>query len=682
MRKQGKIAFVAFMVAVLTACGVPSLSSSAQSSSSSRGSSTSDHDETSSSSNSSSSNSSSSSLTSADKNTVVAIAATDNIGTYAVGETLNAIASFDVKLTYGDGKEKDVSKKYAYYRFKIKNDKGEEVDPSLPFASSGDYSLQVYYTSNPKIITDPIPFKVTDAMPSLTLTKDATPNFTYSDIENSGLSNLSYPSTGDIETLVIPLEFSDYPFPEAEGESDYSAELEKTFNGKGAADTGYWESVSSYYEKTSLGKLKFHFEIADTFTPSLSAIGLLDKYKPYSNADYAGSLEMVDAAIKDYKTKNGNDSTVKFDNDHDGYIDGLWVVYSAPDYSATSDYSSYADYAMMWAFCTDAFLYSPDLDSPNLHSFGWASSSFMNKGTAAPAVDAHTFIHETGHLLSLPDYYSYDIGDGTTSGCQGGLAMMDLNIGDQDSFSKISLGWADPYVVTDDCTVTIRPNVSSGDCVLLADNWNGTAFDEYLLFDLQVPSDLNELDSETSYFSRPRYFSESGVRAYHVDARLGEEKYLFEGELDGTITSDGVRMVEKNGANDCYLDDDTVKKMTSLDSLPRLSTDKTVSAENRTPGYMVINANSPSRAAIAETPYTNNRLLTLIGADNKNCEDDLQYASNFSLFQKGDCWTMERRGAKFFTTNPGHFNNGSELNWIISIVSCDDSSATLQFRKY
>ena len=96
------------------------------------------------------------------------------------------------------------------------------------------------------------------------------------------------------------------------------------------------------------------------------------------------------------------------------------------------------------------------------------------------------------------------------------INMMDLNIGDQDSFSKMALGWVTPYVVTDSCTVTIKPNESSGDCIVLADHWNGTAFDEYLVLDLQTPTGVNESDASASYNTRPMYYSYPGIRMLHV----------------------------------------------------------------------------------------------------------------------------------------------------------------------
>jgi len=628
--------------------------------------------------------SSSSADSSSSSGAVVAdqIVVSDNIGSYTVGETFGSLFDLKVVLHYSDGSTKDVSSKSVYYKTVVKDSSGNVFDTSKPFTTAGNYTLQAYYKSNPKIISDPVTIVVKPALTNVLTTKSAaTASFDYSDVENSSLSNLSFPSHSDktINTLVIPLEITDYPFSMSGHGDKYRDALNAVFNGNGEADTGYWESVSSYYRKSSMGKLNFNFEIAQTYQSGKTTNDLNEMYK--TNASYYTAVKMVENAIANYKSVNGQDSTKKFDNDGDGYIDGLWVVYSAPDYAHSSTISAMTNKDIFWAFCTDTDENEPNVDSPTLHSFGWASETFMNEAVAAAdGVDGHTFIHETGHLLSLPDYYSYDISSSSSSGCQGGLAMMDLNIGDQDAFSKMALGWADPYVVTDDCIVTINPNEATGDCILLADNWNGTPFDEYMLFDLQTPTGLNVQDSTKAYNYRPLYFNKPGVRAYHVDARLGELRYLYKGEE--SVGNEGAYWTRDDAAADYYVSDDVVKTLAAAGSLPRMSKDKTVSADKRNPGYNVINANCASRCGVSEKPETENRLLTIVTRDNVNCEADLKFASADSLFQPGDSWDMTRCGAKYFTTNPGNFNNGNHLNWVVTVLACDANSATLQFRKY
>ena len=58
------------------------------------------------------------------------------------------------------------------------------------------------------------------------------------------------PSTGDVNVLVIPIDFYDYP---RENVTVSLMDLHLTFFGKD--DEVEWESVSSYYYKSSYGKL-------------------------------------------------------------------------------------------------------------------------------------------------------------------------------------------------------------------------------------------------------------------------------------------------------------------------------------------------------------------------------------------------------------------------------------------
>jgi M6 family metalloprotease-like protein len=580
-----------------------------------------------------------------------------------------------VTLVYSDGSTKDISKKSSYYSVALKDPLGHSISSKSPFTIKGLYSAVLTYRGNTAISSSVLSLNVGDNV-SQTLTEktSATTAFNYADLEASCLSNLSFPTTGEVHGLVIPIEFTDYPFSQSAYGSDYLSAINRAFNGNGKTDTGYWESVASYYSKSSLGKLNFSFDIAPVYASGKATSDLLASY-----GEYSGSLFMGSSALNDYVKNHGSDSTQKFDGDKDGYIDGVWFVYSAPDY-ASGAYNAYpSSMSLFWAFCTDSLGYEANLASPALHSFGWSSIDFLSKQTSAPKVDAHTFIHETGHLLSLPDYYSYDRTGASSSGPLGGLAMMDLNIGDQDSFSKIALGWADPYVVTDSCTITIKPNESSGDAILLADRWNGTAFDEYLLLDLQTPTGVNQSDSLASYNFRPTYYSVPGVRMLHVDSRMGKFQYLNAAESGSNA---GIFCIPDSQTGEYYLSDDKVEALVAKGPLSKLSKDLALSQKDRTPGYTVINCNSPSRAKVASAPYNANSELSLIGADNVNCLIDDTSGSNDSLFEAGSSWSLAKRGIYYFSSSNSCLNNGNALPYVISVLACDQNSATIQFRKY
>ena len=100
----------------------------------------------------------------------------------------------------------------------------------------------------------------------------------------------------------------------------------------------------------------------------------------------------------------------------------------------------------------------------------------MNSEDQFAKVDTHTYIHETGHLLGLSDYYSQDATQKFKP--MGGMDMMDYNLGDENTFSKMLLNWTRPYVITGETTITINASNKIGDCILVpAKSWNGSSME-------------------------------------------------------------------------------------------------------------------------------------------------------------------------------------------------------------
>ena len=82
----------------------------------------------------------------------------------------------------------------------------------------------------------------------------------------------------------------------------------------------------------------------------------------------------------------------------------------------------------------------------------------------------------------------------------------------------MSLNWTRPYVIKDSGKITISDFESSGDLILLNDNWNGTSMDEYLLLELYSPTKLNKFDVDHPQ-SNAKLMTNTGIKVYHVDAR-------------------------------------------------------------------------------------------------------------------------------------------------------------------
>ncbi|MCR5490907.1 MAG: hypothetical protein K6F32_02125 [Bacilli bacterium] len=460
---------------------------------------------------------------------------------------------------------------------------------------------------------------------------------TYHELLNyKSMQNMSYCDAIDTrgsceDFLVIPVELSDYPFTD-----ETIADLDPLFNGEGKSDTGYWESLGSFYSKSSFGKFNPRFEIAPVLELGMTAAELAAR--PIGGTYTNQSQIALREGIKQYKADNGEESTQRFDGDGDGLIDGVILIYSCPDYSRSQAIAELSS-DLYWAFCYwDYGVYDKaDPDSPIANNYFWCSYDFSYEAVSSPKVDAHTLIHEFGHMCGLDDYYSYDYDSAPAGSCQ----MMDANILDHDPFSKFALGWIDPYVITDEATVTIKPGYSSGDAVIVAPTWNGTAFDEYLIMELFVPKGLNELDSRTAYPGRTKPFSKPGVRMYHVDSRA-------------SIVTNAYGRGE-------YVDD----------------------AENlelgRNEALRVDAANSKSRR-MGEASDNGYNLIQLIEANGRNQLGNSYWATanDSDLFHEGDYFEFEEY-ASFFPRGDS-FNGGEGFDYLITFDEVSAESATISFK--
>lgn len=497
-------------------------------------------------------------------------------------------------------------------------------------SSSSDDTTSTTTDDTSSVTTDDITSSITDDSTSSTTDEPnydnyyrseiVDPYFNYQDLlKADDLNSIPTPRT-DLNILVIPVEFSDYRFT-----TKKINDLKTVFNGT-AAQTNYWESVASFYQKSSFNNVNINFTVADVYDSGHTARSASNLTAWYT---YYFSTVLLRNAVDNYKLKK---STKPFDKDGDGFIDAVWLIYSCPNAGESPSIANISeDY---WAYVYWDYLQDPSTNSPNASVYAWASYDFMYYNGNTSKLDAHTYIHETGHLFGLDDYYNYDTN--SSDGPMGGLDMMDHNVIDHNVWSKMSLGWTQPYVVTGDAIITINPSQVNGDSILLANNWNGTSFDEFLMLELYTPTGLNELDSSTRYLEvYPRGFTIPGIRMYHVDSRLG----LFSPYGNFVQYGHPIRdnLITSNGSY-----------------------------------FGVAHSNTPSYS------QNNNRLLHMIQAGKKNTYKSGWTGTNADLFQAGNIFTMEDYSV-FFRSKK--LNNGENLNYQIEFLSVTSSEATIKFTK-
>ena len=302
-------------------------------------------------------------------------------------------------------------------------------------------------------------------------------------------------ATGDKKILVVPVEFPDYTIANlGVSAEDYVSNLEKAFFG-GVKNNKY-VSVAEYYNRSSYGKLRISGKVCDKFYTFPKPVYDINMYKTNRQ-----QVQQSYNDVLDWYKKNYGDSLDDYRIEATGEVP-IYMVYTLPIELNTSNPNFF------WAY---TFSSTP---------LAWSSYSVMN--TLAGYPDAHTFIHEVGHLFGLEDYYPTDENDASTAVPEpaGRIDMMDCSVGDHTALSKMMLNWARPYWVKDTCEIKIKALTDAGDLILINDKWNGSVFDEYYIIEFYTPLGLNYYDTNigNNYAKLPTL---PGVKIYHVDARLG-----------------------------------------------------------------------------------------------------------------------------------------------------------------
>jgi len=417
------------------------------------------------------------------------------------------------------------------------NDSSKAEESSLPSGSDSSSSKD---TDSSPSTGDSSPGS-SDKKGTLTKTKL---DYTIMDYnQNNWYGGSDYcPTKGNPNILVIPVWFTDSS-NYISNKDNVRSDIELAYFGS-KENTG-WQSTKTYYETLSNGLLSIGGKVSDWYECGISsttAAGYEQYYDDEGNFIDKTS-DLVQNAADWYFTSNHSEKRTDYDSDGNGYLDGVVLIYGAPDYSSSG---SEAD--NLWAYCYWAEE-EASISAPKASVYFWASYDFMySYGTKAKertgksnygcgdtsncTIDAHTFIHEFGHVLGLNDYYDYN----SSTNPAAGFSMQDQNVGSHDPYSAMLYGYVDPYIPTESCSLTIYPFQDSHDVILLSPSWNNdnSPFDEYLLLELYTPTGLNEFDVKHQYMERTTGPDSVGIRLWHVDARLASLKDY--NERTGTYT--------------------------------------------------------------------------------------------------------------------------------------------------
>ena len=370
------------------------------------------------------------------------------------------------------------------------------------------------------------------------------------------------PSVGDVNLLVIPVHLPGSTMNTEEVRKD----IETAFFGKESSENGYM-SLSEYYYESSFGKLNFQGFVTDWFDVSKNT-----NIKSLADITMGTEGTIVTEILRKavdwaFSNPSYNLNRTDYDQNNDGSIDGVWLVYDHYNYfneaSLNPDASEEDLNQAFWNFTSwDWYGDKPNLEAPTTSGFSWSSFDQLYSAYApykdvtineqvievpdfsnldSIKLDSHTYIHETGHLLGLDDLYTSDSRRPT-----GSSNMMDQNIGDFDPYSKLALGWITPYVVYGSSEILLPYNTYNDHSVIvIPSNWDEISaeierlsevekenyvyefnpFSEYILIDLYSPLGVNYKDvygndDGNLVYGREACVADTGVRIFHVDSRI------------------------------------------------------------------------------------------------------------------------------------------------------------------
>lgn len=467
-------------------------------------------------------------------------------------------------------------------------------------------------------------------------------NYTYREYFDHNIYDLdATPTTGNPKLLVVPIWFTDSSLYLNEVEKvKVKQDIEKAYFGTNE-ETG-WRSVKTFYEEESSNLLTLSGVVTNWYTDTHPS--------SYYYTDIEKTAALVTKVVNWYKTLTSDDLK-SFDSDHNGYLDGVMLIYGSPDYRAMNNKNR----SNMWAYCYWLQQNNRNVNNPNPNQFFWASYDFMygsggpgeyhSGNTTYASIDTHTFIHEMGHCFGLEDYYDYS----DQFNPAGGFSMQDFNVGGHDPYSVMAYGWAKPYVPTENCTIKIKEFQSSREIVLLSNNFVNSVFDEYLLLELYSPTGLNQFDSEHSYGNSypqgPRY---TGIRLWHIDARL---LYLRNG--DETYSSQRISNIIESDKWYRHLCSNTY--------------------------YDASNPDSKDYISPLGKKYADYNILQLIRNSVLSDYEDTASLNEIDLFYKGDSFNISRYHRQF--VNDFKLNNGTTLGWTFTVNDISNGEATITFKK-
>lgn len=329
----------------------------------------------------------------------------------------------------------------------------------------------------------------------------------------------TYPTVGEVHSLVVLLEFPDIPFSMADPVKQY----DRFCNEEGYSDYGGRGSAKDYYIATSNGK----------FTPTFDVVGpvkLQHEHQWYVGMGEGPDNKDDDPSLPQYKHNARFGCAIKealeylddkiefskYDYDKDGVIDNIFFFYSGYGQAdASSIYGATKVKELTWPHQYDYLAYTADYGNPlglprlfvdEVEMRTYACSNELNGSGSIPASQRPyldgigAFTHEFGHVLGLPDLYTTRTGVATKT--PGSYSVMDYGSYNNNStcpplfssYEQWVCNWLDYTNAENGTTYSLKPLSSSERSAVRHRIYKsgGTYYSEYFLIEYRDKAGWDE----------------------------------------------------------------------------------------------------------------------------------------------------------------------------------------------
>ena len=242
----------------------------------------------------------------------------------------------------------------------------------------------------------------------------------------------TYPTSGNVKTLVLLVEFTDMDFSLLGNNA--REKFDNLFNQQGYSLRGEKGSVRDYFKSQSNNQ----------FNPEFVVHGPVKLNKSYSY--YGADIEYIDDNVQQLMIDacmavDDDINFSEYDTNQDGIVDNVIIVYAGGNQNENLSHTNY-----IWPQMSNVATQNKILDGVKLSTFMCVGSMSKNLETITTI---GTICHEFSHVLGLPDLYTTN---GVNAYTPQYWSLMDLGFTlesgthpvNMTAYERYALGWLNP----------------------------------------------------------------------------------------------------------------------------------------------------------------------------------------------------------------------------------------------